>query len=142
MSNKKTTKCGEIINRLKVGLSLKSDKNLSDFLGIKPTTLSSWRTRDTLDYDLIFTKCVEISIDWLVTGKGPIRLDPTLKKPCDASDSNALYNEETEGSVDYWKERCLNLHEENSVLRGENERLRKKAGEPEIEVVKRHKQGG
>ena len=125
-----------------MGLGLKSDKNLSDFLGIKPTTLSSWRTRDTLDYDLIFTKCVDISIDWLVTGKGPIRLDPTSEKPCDASDSKTLFNGETEDSVDYWKERCLNLHEENSVLRGENKRLRKKAGEPEIEIVKRQSQGG
>ena len=39
-------------------------------LGVAPSTISSWLSRDTLDYDLIFAKCENISSDWLLTGKG------------------------------------------------------------------------
>lgn len=40
------------------------------FLGVAPSTISSWLTRDTFDYDLIFAKCENISPEWLLTGRG------------------------------------------------------------------------
>ncbi len=40
------------------------------FLGVAPSTISSWLSRDTLDYDLVFAKCENISPEWLLTGKG------------------------------------------------------------------------
>jgi transcriptional regulator with XRE-family HTH domain len=39
-------------------------------LGIKPQTLAGWETRNTLDYDLIFAKCENLSAKWLLTGEG------------------------------------------------------------------------
>ena len=38
------------------------------YIGVAPSTISSWLSRDTLDYDLIFAKCENISSDWLLTG--------------------------------------------------------------------------
>ncbi len=39
-------------------------------MGVAPSTISSWLSRDTMDYDLIFAKCENISPEWLLTGKG------------------------------------------------------------------------
>ena len=40
------------------------------FLGVAPSTISSWLSRDTMDYDLLFAKCENLSADWLLTGNG------------------------------------------------------------------------
>lgn len=49
------------------------------FLGVAPSTISSWLTRDTFDYDLIFAKCENISPEWLLTGRGDmIKSDRTF----------------------------------------------------------------
>lgn len=39
-------------------------------IGVAPSTISSWLARNTLDYDLIFAKCEDISPEWLLTGHG------------------------------------------------------------------------
>ena len=39
-------------------------------IGVAPSTKSSWQSRDTLDYDLLFAKCENISSEWLLTGRG------------------------------------------------------------------------
>lgn len=59
-----------IISRIKSYLNIKTDSDLAHFLGIKQPTISSWRSRNTLDYDLIITKCNKIDANWLITGKG------------------------------------------------------------------------
>lgn len=46
-----------IIGRLKKALNLKTDEDLSAFLGIARTTVSSWKQRNTLDIQLIVEKC-------------------------------------------------------------------------------------
>jgi transcriptional regulator with XRE-family HTH domain len=42
------------------------------FLGVSPSTVSSWLSRDTCDYDLIFEKCKGLNAEWLLTGNGPM----------------------------------------------------------------------
>lgn len=132
------------IQRLKKAASVKFDREIAELIGFSGAAFSERKKRGTLPKKEIEVYCLKnsINVDWVFAGVGPMRLDATSEKPCDTSDSKTLFNGETEDSVDYWKERCLNLHEENSVLRGENKRLRKKAGEPEIEIVKRQSQGG
>lgn len=50
------------------------------FLGVAPSTISSWLSRDTFDYDLIFAKCENISSDWLLTGEGSMLLSDNQEK--------------------------------------------------------------
>ncbi len=59
-----------IIERLKTVFQVDSDVDLAKILGIKQPTISSWRKRNTIDYELIFTKCNNINFDWLLTGEG------------------------------------------------------------------------
>lgn len=50
-----------------------TDGNKTQFanmLGIKPQTVNSWFLRDTFDLELIYSKCIDISSDWLLTGEG------------------------------------------------------------------------
>ena len=44
-------------------------------LGVSAQTISAWGTRNTFDSELIYTKCGEISPDWLLTGEGPMLRD-------------------------------------------------------------------
>ena len=63
-----------ILNRIKDYKNFKSDKELADFLDISTQNLSNWKTRNTLDYDIIITKCLDIDLTWLLTGKGEMIL--------------------------------------------------------------------
>lgn len=39
-------------------------------LGVSPQTISAWGSRNTFDHELIYTKCRDVSADWLLTGEG------------------------------------------------------------------------
>ncbi len=43
-------------------------------LGVAPSTISSWLSRDTFDYELLFAKCENINSAWLLTGEGDMLL--------------------------------------------------------------------
>lgn len=58
-----------ILDRIKVHYNFQSNAELARFLGIAPTTLSSWYSRNSIDYDLIFAKCEDINLEWLIRGK-------------------------------------------------------------------------
>ena len=85
----KTLSSKEIIERLKIGLELSSDNALADTLGVSKTTLSNWKSRNSLDFPLVFSLCEHISLDWLLTGKGKM-----LK-------SNAQKDEEAAPKISY-----------------------------------------
>lgn len=59
-----------ILNDIKTHLGFKTDTDFADFLGIKQNTLSNWKSRNTIDYELIITKCDDINANWLLTGEG------------------------------------------------------------------------
>ncbi len=59
-----------ILNNIKDYLKFKNDKEFAEFLDIKQNTLSTWKKRNTIDYDKIIAKCDFINANWLLTGKG------------------------------------------------------------------------
>lgn len=65
-------KSKQIISRLKEHYLFKSDAELARFLQIPATTLSSWKSRDSIDTDYIYSKCVGMNAEFLQTGGGPI----------------------------------------------------------------------
>lgn len=66
----KTFLSGKILDRLKEALSLGTDTELANLLGVKKATISNWRNRNTIDFPLLFSICEQINIDWLLTGEG------------------------------------------------------------------------
>lgn len=59
-----------ILNELKKYYKFESNTDFASFLGISPQNLSNWYARNTIDYDLIYTKCENIDGDWLLSGEG------------------------------------------------------------------------
>lgn len=59
-----------ILNEIKSHYKFDSNAEFARFLGIAPNTLSNWYSRNTIDYELIISKCEEISGDWLLTHHG------------------------------------------------------------------------
>ncbi len=57
-----------IINRLKEVNNFRTDKELANFLGISKTTISNWYTRNTIDFELVLSKCEHVDINWLLFG--------------------------------------------------------------------------
>lgn len=59
-----------IIKRFKEIKNIKKDKDLADYLGISTPTLTNWKRRNTIDFDTLFSKCHDISLNWLIFGEG------------------------------------------------------------------------
>ena len=70
----------DILGRLKLASNSTSDADLARFLGIATATLSNWKSRGSLDYDLVFSKCEQLNLDWLLTGRGNMEKEPDLQQ--------------------------------------------------------------
>lgn len=79
----------------------------ANLLGVSAQTISAWGARNTFDSELIYTKCSDISADWLLTGRGSmLRSDqeqpipqPVIQSTPPGEDSfiYSMYKEEKEG---------------------------------------------
>lgn len=58
------------ITRLKSVLNIKTNAELATILGVKPQTISNWKSRKSPQYDIIITKCLDIGIDFNYLIKG------------------------------------------------------------------------
>ncbi len=64
--------------RLNLLIEHYSNGNKTQFankLGISPQGLSTWLSRDMFDIELIYSKCENVSAEWLLTGAGPMLID-------------------------------------------------------------------
>lgn len=105
----KTFSSDEILNRLKKALSVGTDTELADLLGIKKATLSNWRNRNSVDLPLVFSVCEQVNIDWLITGRGI----PTLK----LDDTPPLVQQDVENGENKYLDRIVAQAEEIGRLK-------------------------
>lgn len=69
-----------ILNRIKSHYKFKSDAQLGRFLGIASNTLANWNKRNSIDLELILTKCEELNATWICSGQGkPTNNYPSLE---------------------------------------------------------------
>lgn len=61
-----------ILSNIKKHYNFEKDAHFANFLGVKPTTLSSWHSRNTFDIELLFAKCVDIDANYLLSGIPPM----------------------------------------------------------------------
>jgi len=69
MQEKNTQYANYFLTRLKSALNITSDVDLSKILGVRTSTISTWKARNSLDYDLIFANCKGVDLNWLITGE-------------------------------------------------------------------------
>jgi transcriptional regulator with XRE-family HTH domain len=60
------------ISRLKSALKISTDLELAAYLGVNQSTLSSWKIRNSIDFDRIIAKCNNIRMDHLIDGSLPV----------------------------------------------------------------------
>ena len=121
-----------VLDRIKELYQLKSNAKLASFLGVPPTTLSSWYSRNTLDLDIIYEKCVGINWQWLITGEGPkLRDNKTSEESKRSSTPITTPISPSEESIIYkmYKEK----DEENKALIRENGRLEERIRQLEFQ---------
>ena len=70
MSRKKTqNKTNIILNRISDHYHLTNDDDISAFYGVSKSTISSWRTRDSINETLIRAKCNDDNLaNWFING--------------------------------------------------------------------------
>jgi len=61
-----------MLDRIKEHYNFKKDSAFAEFLGIKPQVLSNWKSRNSFDAELVYSKCPEINPSWLLCGKEPM----------------------------------------------------------------------
>jgi len=111
-----------ILNRIKSHYGFKSDAEFARFLGIKPNSLSNWYTRNTIDYDLVFSKCEDINLEWLLSGNDLQSQNENVEKNISeniAAEPTASYG------VGEWKNKYDELHLKYTELLEENNQLLK-----------------
>lgn len=89
-------KVEQIIYRFKTAHNIATDTELSRMLGVSKSTVSNWIARNSLDYNLVFSKCEHINIDWLLTGNGEMlkpHSQPFNKEPIQYSHTPKTNNE-------------------------------------------------
>lgn len=99
------TKC----DRLDAVIDALCGGNASAFaraMGLRQTTISAWRTRNTMDYDKIAEAYPQVSAEWLLRGVGNV-----LREDSPESESNTplLEMEELRAEVAELRERCARL---------------------------------
>lgn len=112
-----------ILNDIKNHYGFKTKEEFAHFLGIAPTTLSSWARRNSFDIDLVYAKCTEIDANWLITGHGEM-----LKKTADQKnilkEELVSYQYEPLGDQqEHWKNEYIELSRKYQKLQEEHKAL-------------------
>lgn len=102
-----------ILNRIKSYLGLDKDAEFARYLGISPQTLSSWHSRNTFDIHLLYSKCVFVNAEWLLTGEGEMLKNQYVEKNIPesvVSEPQSIYD------ADGWKHKYDALHQKYTAL--------------------------
>lgn len=102
-----------IISRLKLSLNL-NDTQFADRLGVSKQTISSWKSRNSIDFDKIFALCESegLSIDWLLTGKGSMYREEGARQIVNGSGNQAIGGSTinvSESEIEYYRKRVSEL---------------------------------
>ncbi len=113
----KTFSSNDILDRLKTALSISSDKDLGDALGVSKAAVSNWRKRNSIDLERVFSVCEHINLDWLITGRGRMGVESN-EPPVERSNSELMDRIVSQAEeIGRLKERNAQLERENMELR-------------------------
>jgi hypothetical protein len=109
-----------IINEIKKHYNFKKDSEFANHLGISPQMLSNWKARNTYDAELLYINCLEISPEWLLTGKGSMLKSEIVQINPVISEVDQVYKELAESRLEVingLKLQIASLEEKLSELR-------------------------
>jgi Bacteriophage CI repressor helix-turn-helix domain len=102
----------QIVKRLKEILNVRSDIELSAILDVPPTTISTWKSRDAIPFEICLKISDEKDIDlnWLFKGKGTMRKNQTKEE-------SPVYQTKSIGALESLVERVETLEQQVSELK-------------------------
>jgi hypothetical protein len=123
-----------ILNRIKKVKNIEKDAELARFLGITSGLLANWKTRNTYNLDILLAKCSDISLDWLLLGKGEMLRSQSVENTGIEIQNNQStietqinnirdMSEHIHSLIDTQTKYLKLLEKENERLLQENERL-------------------
>lgn len=71
-----------------------SNNKNTDFarlIGVSPQAISSWMSRKSYDIELLYSKCVNISAHWLLTGEGEMLRSDHDQQPVASAEPTYIY---------------------------------------------------
>lgn len=88
----------EIINRIKKAEGLRFDADIAIPLRADKKNVSVWKARDAIPFDKLieYSRMEGVSLDWLVNGRGPMRVKDMIEEP------GAIYKVTTNQDAVYW----------------------------------------
>ncbi|MEJ5143969.1 helix-turn-helix domain-containing protein [Sphingobacterium sp. MYb388] len=103
-----------ILNEIKLHYGFKNDAEFARFLGIKPNSLANWYSRNTFNYETLFTKCDDIRAEWFFTGEGSML---KAEKTSTSIDKKLTTEETSEKSdAEYWKNEYIAVQKKYTAL--------------------------
>lgn len=103
-----------VLDRIKQFYGLKGNAELARFLGVAPNTITNWYGRSSFDIDIIYTKCVDIDLNWLFSGHGSMSLSKkeplqhlVVESTGEASAYYKMYKEKDEENKELLKENAV-----------------------------------
>lgn len=108
-----TKKFELFFERIKRALDVTTDKELGQVLDLNKSTLSMWKKREKVDYELLFNKCEHINLHWLLTGEGEMLKGSEQKNIDQPGDEKDRY------LIDLQKKHIEKLEEEIQQLKKE-----------------------
>ena len=109
-----------ILNRIKKAKNIEKDAELARFLGITSGLLANWKARNTYNLEILLEKCSDISLDWLLLGKGEMLRTDT---PESIIEKSRQIQAEINNNSDYIRELMETQAKYLKLLEKENERL-------------------
>lgn len=99
MSSTSRDHAKKVVERIKKAYDLRSDAAFADMMGLASSTPNTWKTRDSLDHDLIMQKCADLNLEWVFRGRGEPRFDDNV------SDAIVRYESKTSVAVPIYSDR-------------------------------------
>lgn len=105
-----------VISELKTYLGITKDSDLANYLGIKQNTLANWKARNTLDVELIVSKCEFLNPTWLLTGEGSMLKSENSNQKTNTMDDQKLLSH-LMNEVEYLRKKLDESETERKELR-------------------------
>lgn len=126
----KTFSTSEILDRLRNALNQSNDTELANFLGVKKATLSNWRSRNSLDWPLLFSFCEQIDLNWIIFGDSKA-IPPTNQESL-AINTNSSLVEHLDNKLKEKDKEIGSLNKEIGKLEARIEQLEKERRDNQV----------
>jgi transcriptional regulator with XRE-family HTH domain len=116
-----------IIERLLLYFNVETNTALAQKLGVSASTLSNWKNRNTIDYELIFTKCEGVNFNWLFLGSGEMQLNHNSNKVSSGfmnEDPNQRIIRAQDETIETQRKFIFRVEDENVFLKKQLEELK------------------